>query len=102
MRTWTETHRQGTDIGPIDWDESKWCVKLTQTQIGLLKALAESPDRYLARMRHSDLMVRVLNVCMYDGWPYWQPGPAIQFAGPLGPEWHFADWLENIKEIEHG
>ena len=26
----------------------------------------------------------VLQVGMYDGWPYWKPTPAISYIGPLG------------------
>jgi hypothetical protein len=33
----------------------------------------------------------ILAICMYDGWPYWTPRPAIQFVGPLGAEWAFFD-----------
>lgn len=30
----------------------------------------------------------VLDVGMYDGWPYWKPVPSVYTRGPLGGEWH--------------
>lgn len=31
---------------------------------------------------------KVIDVGMYDGWPYWTPVPSVLTAGPLGDEWH--------------
>ena len=38
----------------------------------------------------------LLDVCLYDGWPYWRPYPSFQVMGVLGVEWHsfcsLQDW----------
>lgn len=31
---------------------------------------------------------RVIDVGMYDGWPFWKPVPSVLTSGPLGPSWH--------------
>jgi hypothetical protein len=34
----------------------------------------------------------IIEICMYDGWPYWTPRPAICFVGPMhSAEWTFFD-----------
>ena len=30
---------------------------------------------------------QVIDVGMYDGWPYWKPMPSICLRGHFGPEW---------------
>jgi hypothetical protein len=29
----------------------------------------------------------MIDVGMYDGWPYWSGYPSVCLTGPLGPEW---------------
>jgi hypothetical protein len=40
---------------------------------------------------------RLLEVGMYDGWPYWKPTPAFCYYGTLGPEWRFFTDLLDYK-----
>lgn len=43
---------------------------------------------------------RLLEVGMYDGWPYWKPHPSFLMLGPLGPEWHGYTSIMGIKEVD--
>jgi hypothetical protein len=72
---------EGDDVGPIDWDSPT-----AATKPALWHDAEKTPDRYLLNGRI------ILRLCMYDGWPYWTPTPAIQFIGPLqSAEWTFFD-----------
>lgn len=79
MRTETVTVRVGENVGPVDWTHP------------LAKDMP--PIWRLAELDPADFTFRgrtILAICMYDGWPYWTPTPAIQFIGPLNSaEWTF-------------
>jgi hypothetical protein len=80
MRVWTETHREGTNMGPVDWEH-----ETAKDMPPIWREAEKAPDRYFFNGRP------LLAMCMYDGWPYWKPLPAVLFTGPLGrSEWaHF-------------
>lgn len=81
MRTETVTVRIGEDVGPVDWEHPTACDKPP-----IWLEAEKNPDAFLYNGR------AILKLCMYDGWPYWQPRPAIQFIGPLNSaEWDFFD-----------
>ena len=98
MRTWTETRREGTDVGPIDWEhQDAWCVKLRPEQVEWLRAIEANPKGYRWVSCGGFATFEILSVRMYDGWPYWRPGPAVLMVGPMGSgEWRWADSLEGI------
>ncbi len=81
MRTETQTIRIGENMGPVDWSH--------KTAIGMpeiWKQAEKNPADYL----FSQYERTILTICMYDGWPYWEPRPAIQHMGPMNsPEWKF-------------
>jgi hypothetical protein len=57
----------------------------------------KSPADYLFNGR------QIIEICMYDGWPYWKPTPAVHFVGPLNSwEWNFFDgygvWPSSIQK----
>lgn len=85
MRTWTETHSEGTEVGPIDWDHP-WAKELPEAFRTTLQEAEKEPEAFVISPSGFSTF-RLIRVCMYDGWPYWKPGPAIQYYGPLGPEW---------------
>ena len=85
MRTWTETRREGTDMGPIDWTHPM-IADCDERIIALLREAEKDPGSWMV-----DTGVRcwdLVSVCMYDGWPYWQPTPFVFRYGPLGCEWN--------------
>lgn len=44
----------------------------------------------------------VLDVGMYDGWPYWKPVPSVYSRGPLGGEWHCFSMLSGAETYNVG
>lgn len=90
MRTWTETHREGTDCGPVDW-EHPLAAALDEKLHETLKEAEKNPAGFVYCPSGFSTF-QIVSVCMYDGWPYWQPRPAFSYVGPLrGIEWAFFD-----------
>ena len=85
MYTRTVTERVGSACGPIDWSHPT-----AKDMPEIWKEAEKEPDKYLLE-NGGWLHRRIYQICMYDGWPYWKPTPAICFEGPLGPEWAFFD-----------
>lgn len=80
MRTRTVTERIGENMGPIDWEHP------TAKNMPEIWREAEKCPGFLFNGR------QILDMGMYDGWPYWTPRPAICFLGPLNSaEWTFFD-----------
>jgi hypothetical protein len=81
MRYETHTVRIGEDVGAVDW------LHPTAADMPAIWREAEkNPDAFT----FSEYRRPILRICMYDGWPYWEPRPAIQFIGPLNSaEWAF-------------
>lgn len=85
MRYETVTVRHGENVGPVDWGH-----ETAKDMPPIWHEVEQAPADFLFDYGHGGR--EVLAVCMYDGWPYWQPRPAVQYIGPLGrPEWHFFD-----------
>ncbi len=81
MRTETRTVRIGENVGPVDWNHPT-AAGMPQ----IWRDAEQRPDDYT----FSEYQRTILAICMYDGWPYWEPRPAIQFIGPLNSaEWTF-------------
>lgn len=85
MRYEMQEVRIGEDVGPVDWDH--------QTAAGMPSIWRDAerdPSKFLIDYGHGGR--EIIRVCMYDGWPYWEPRPAVQYVGPLGRgEWVFFD-----------
>lgn len=86
MKIWTETvtHREGENMGPVDWSHPTAKDKPEHW-----REAAQHPERF--RFSPSGFSsFEIVEICMYDGWPYWEPRPAISYIGPLGRlEWTF-------------
>lgn len=77
----TQTVRIGENVGPVDWDHP-----MAKAMPPIWREAEQSPDDFT----FTDYERQIIAICMYDGWPYWKPTPAVYFYGPLGPEWnHF-------------
>jgi hypothetical protein len=89
MRTrWVE-ERIGEWVGPIDWsyDWARHAPGLNPQCIEqgreVLRRMESEPGGW--RYCPSGLSTfEVVEVGMYDGWPFWVPTPAIGYIGPLG------------------
>ena len=87
----------GETCGPIDWDH-----EIARGKPALWREAEVNPEAFLYNGRE------ILQICMWDGWPYWKPTPAIQFIGPLkSAEWDFFNsygCYENsiVRKINNG
>ena len=73
----------GEVCGPVDWDHEK-----AKDLPAIWREAEADPDRFLFNGR------QIIQICMWDGWPYWKPYPSIASIGPLGSmEWdHFGSY----------
>lgn len=100
MKTRTVQVSEGENLGPIDWSydfaSHNWnrpgggtnpeCVaqaieSLRKIETWLVEGKAV--EIYLYSM-----WAKVLDIGMYDGWPYWRPVPSVCTETWLGGEWH--------------
>ena len=93
MRTETHTVCVGEDVGPVDWDHPT-----AKDMPPIWREAEANPEAFT----FSEYRRPILRICMYDGWPYWTPTPAIQFIGPLNrAEWTFFNsysvWPNSIQ-----
>lgn len=98
MRTWTETHREGTDMGPIDWTHPA-----AKDMPPIWREAEAKPDDF-ALDTGQLTRFKILALRMYDGWPYWEPRPAVLILGPMGSgEWrHFDSYGVNAGSVVRG
>lgn len=92
MKTRTVTEYIGEDMGPVDWSHPMAVefAEKSPEMAALLKEAEQHPEGFLLVDDHGWYPRQVYRVCMYDGWPYWKPTPAVLREGPLGSEWtHF-------------
>lgn len=81
MRTETVTVRHGENVGPVDWDHPT-----AKDMPAIWREAEKNPQGFT----FSEYRRPIIEICMYDGWPYWVPTPAVCFIGPLnGAEWSF-------------
>jgi hypothetical protein len=96
------TERIGEYCGPIDWAYDFTSHDWAEHRGGVnpehsaramewLRQMESAPDKYFATTDGGWPRVgwkRVIQVGMYDGWPFWKPTPSVMLAGTLGAEWH--------------
>lgn len=105
MRYETHTVRVGERVGDIDWSyDFKGHIAVTYTGRDIDERVEQMKSRLLeiecAYKAGEEILAttyggwprigygKVIDVGMYDGWPYWKPVPSVQTLGPLGAEWH--------------
>ncbi len=85
MRTRTVTVREGENVGPVDWTHPT-----AKNMPPIWREAEAQPDAHIIDYGYGGR--QIVDVCMYDGWPYWKPTPAVAYVGPLGwVEWTFFD-----------
>lgn len=109
MKTRTVVERIGENMGPIDWAYDfrshfkNYCTSdanrdaTCERAKGLLRQLCD--DGQWEACCGSWNFQRVIDVGMYDGWPYWKPTPAVCVSGPLGSEWQFFYDLTAVRRM---
>lgn len=105
MKTRTVTVREGEYLGPVDWDYdfrqhfNNYCCndgakdELSRKAVEKFRMLevGDSVDEgYGPR--------EVLEIGMYDGWPWWRPVPHYLRNGTLGPEWHPFYSIQEVRK----
>jgi hypothetical protein len=84
--------RRGTMVGPVDpdYDWLSGFASYCCSDERKAAMAAEAKDLMLSLkpgdevVRSGQFSKRVVEVGMYDGWPYWRPVPAVSYVGPLG------------------
>lgn len=85
MRTETVTCRIGEDVGPVDWSHP-----YAENMPDHWREAEKNPEDFELLLNGMFTPRSVSKICMYDGWPYWRPTPAILRESPLGGwEWTF-------------
>jgi hypothetical protein len=94
MRTEICTVRIGENVGPVDWAHP-----LAANKPAIWREAEKSPDEFSFDRGYGQRAI--LTICMYDGWPYWKPMPAVCYIGPLNrAEWaHFDSYGVNNASI---
>jgi hypothetical protein len=94
MRYETVTIRHGENVGPVDWEH-----EMAKAMPPIWSEAEKAPSDFL--LDYGNGGKQIVEICMYDGWPYWKPTPAILYVGPLGPEWaHFNSYGVNSGSIK--
>jgi len=79
VRTRTVEVYEGENMGPVNW-----FYPTAKDMPDIWLQAEEKPEEFLFNGR------QIVAICMYDGWPYWIPTPAICFIGPMNSaEWNF-------------
>lgn len=105
MKTRMVEERIGEYLGPVDWSydftQHDWGgghggvnPDCSVRGVDFLRQL-EQPARWRVMIHQS--WHDVLQVGMYDGWPFWKPTPSVQVHTWLGPEWHP---FYNVQAVE--
>jgi hypothetical protein len=113
MRYETVVHRVGEYLGPVDWSfdfagfisKERDHEERVRIAVERLRRIAAEPDRWEATTDGGWPRVgwqSVIEVGMYDGWPYWRPIPSVLLAGVLGPTWHDFSSITNIEHKDTG
>lgn len=95
----------GEYLGPVDWTydftQHDWGdghggvnPQCSARSVELLRQL-EQPGEWRVMMHQN--WHDVLQVGMYDGWPFWKPTPSVLTYHVIGNEWH--PWY-NIQAVE--
>lgn len=115
MKYRTVEERVGELLGPVDWsydflshfgtrcggDEQR--KAFCDEAIKNLRLLSKNPDQYEATTDGGWPRCgwgKVVEVGMYDGWPYWRPVPSVAIESTFGIAWHSFSAISSIRPIE--
>lgn len=105
MKTRQITERIGERVGDIDWTYDfashfgNYCTseerraEICKKSVEQLRMIADAAQRGVKVIATTDGgwprigWNEVIDIGMYDGWPYWKPVPSVLLYGPIGAEW---------------
>lgn len=114
MRIETRTVQIGENLGPIDWSfdfrshfdrygssdaqRDAACARSVRWLRSIEAALAAGEP---IRVTNDGGIPRcgihpVIEIGMYDGWPYWRPTPSVRVATHLGSDWYSFSSITNV------
>jgi hypothetical protein len=120
MRTETRTVTVGENMGPVDWS---YDFRKHFDSMGASDEVKDERCRervawlkYVERAVRDGTPVRVtsdggsprcgihpvIDVGMYDGWPFWKPTPSVCVATRFGVEWYTFSQITNVYPGERG
>jgi len=113
MKTYQVTKREGECLGPVNWDydfskhfEAYACSKdrkkeKCQKQKDKLKKIENNPKAYQVST-YAHCYRDIHKVGMFDGWPYWEPVPAVQIYDPVANKlvWKHFHEIKYIRKRE--
>jgi hypothetical protein len=107
--------RIGENMGPIDWsynfrqhfdcygtsDENrdKYCTRAVERLRTIEQHLRDGKPIRVSTDGGGGFRIgyRVLEIGMYDGWPYWRPTPSVFTESALGGgEWHSFGMITSV------
>ena len=108
MKIVTRQERVGENLGPIDWSwdftKHDWTggrggvnPECTKSATELLRQVEQAivAGRQVS-VRMYDTFEPVVDIGMYDGWPFWVLTPSVLTSNFLGCSWH--PWY-SIREV---
>lgn len=110
MKTKTVTVREGEYLGPVDWSydfsqhytTNSHPTESMEADLARLHELCDggeweaTTDGGWPRCGWG----RVLQVGMYDGWPFWRPVPSVRIQSWLGAEWAPFSSVTDIRVVD--
>jgi hypothetical protein len=102
MKTKTVTVREGERLSDIDWSfdfqSHDWnhggctnhdCIKRSVEYLKEIESRFKAGEKVYGSSYGGwpRIWQQVVDVGMWDGWPYWKPMPSICLRGPCGVEW---------------
>jgi hypothetical protein len=98
------TERIGEYLGPVDWDYDFNCCLSTMGEANVQKhierfkqiELGDEVTTYGGWPRIG--WGEVLQIGMYDGWPWWKPTPSVLKVGVFGGEWEPWHSITNVRK----
>ena len=114
MKTRTVQVNEGENMGPIDFGynfaahyESLGAPPAQRKEredhaVRQLRKLCNAPTLSGLQVRDGDYWYDVLDLGMYDGWPYWRPVPAVGVNDRVfgGLIWKFFYDIDDVREAQ--
>jgi hypothetical protein len=115
MKTYQQTVRVGEKTGEIDWSYnflqhfSSYCCtgavkqEMCDRAVQMLREIEQlHKEGKKLTVAHRGYDRKLLDIGMYDGWPFWKPTPALMVVDPVfgNGVWEFYYDLQGYNVVE--